>query len=135
MIDVLQLLHLFLEITCFSAATSNYCSSADGIGNAAKKLPPPSPCCARTNFTLVSPLSPGLFFAMAAVLPPAPLVGTLPPSPTTENLERLKSVLAGSGNRTRISVSDGRTFFGHFMCVDRDRNVVLGGTEELRGGR
>jgi hypothetical protein len=68
------------------------------------------------------------------VLPPAPRLEPYPPAMLTENLERLKTVLTGSGNRTRINVSDGRVFFGHFMCVDRDRNVVLGGTEEKRGG-
>lgn len=71
---------------------------------------------------------------MAAVLPPAPRLPSHEPSALSEDLVSLKTALTSSGNRTRVNVSDGRVFYGHFMCVDRERNIVLGGTEEERGG-
>ncbi|ORY81597.1 hypothetical protein BCR37DRAFT_348101 [Protomyces lactucae-debilis] len=35
----------------------------------------------------------------------------------------------------RMTVSDGRSFVGNFMCTDRDASVILSDTWEYRGGK
>ncbi|KAL0094456.1 hypothetical protein F4703DRAFT_1726842 [Phycomyces blakesleeanus] len=49
----------------------------------------------------------------------------------TENIQRLRTYL---NFKTRIQISDGRTFIGVFMCVDKDKNIILAHAEEFRGG-
>ncbi|TDL22332.1 hypothetical protein BD410DRAFT_257345 [Rickenella mellea] len=44
-------------------------------------------------------------------------------------LTRLKSLLT---KPLRITISDGRTFIGSFMCTDQQRNTILTNTEEFR---
>ncbi|OAD79409.1 hypothetical protein PHYBLDRAFT_139438 [Phycomyces blakesleeanus NRRL 1555(-)] len=48
----------------------------------------------------------------------------------TENIQRLRTYL---NFKTRIQISDGRTFIGVFMCVDKDKNIILAHAEEFRG--
>ncbi|KAI9015868.1 hypothetical protein CLU79DRAFT_765030 [Phycomyces nitens] len=49
----------------------------------------------------------------------------------TENIQRLRTYL---NFKTRIQTTDGRTFIGVFVCVDKDKNIILAHTEEFRGG-
>ncbi|KAJ3309064.1 hypothetical protein HDU76_003742, partial [Blyttiomyces sp. JEL0837] len=34
--------------------------------------------------------------------------------------------------KTRVMITDGRVFTGIFMCVDKDKNIILSGAEEFR---
>ncbi|OAD04976.1 hypothetical protein MUCCIDRAFT_134155, partial [Mucor lusitanicus CBS 277.49] len=49
----------------------------------------------------------------------------------TENIRRLNSYL---NFKSRIKITDGRTFIGTFVCVDKEKNIILAHTEEFRGG-
>ncbi|KAI8640873.1 hypothetical protein BD408DRAFT_313262, partial [Parasitella parasitica] len=35
---------------------------------------------------------------------------------------------------SRIRITDGRIFIGTFVCIDKEKNIILAHTEELRGG-
>ncbi|KAF1805107.1 hypothetical protein V8B55DRAFT_1494438 [Mucor lusitanicus] len=48
----------------------------------------------------------------------------------TENIRRLNSYL---NFKSRIKITDGRTFIGTFVCVDKEKNIILAHTEEFRG--
>lgn len=50
----------------------------------------------------------------------------------TENIRRLNSYL---NFKSRIKITDGRTFIGTFVCIDKEKNIILAHTEEFRGGR
>lgn len=49
----------------------------------------------------------------------------------TENIRRLNSYL---NFKSRIKITDGRTFIGTFVCIDKEKNIILAHTEEFRGG-
>lgn len=49
----------------------------------------------------------------------------------TENIRRLNSYL---NFKARIKITDGRTFIGTFVCIDKEKNIILAHTEEFRGG-
>ncbi|CAO3618638.1 unnamed protein product [Mucor fragilis] len=48
----------------------------------------------------------------------------------TENIRRLNSYL---NFKARIKITDGRTFIGTFVCIDKEKNIILAHTEEFRG--
>jgi small nuclear ribonucleoprotein (snRNP)-like protein len=50
----------------------------------------------------------------------------------TENIKRLRSYLYIN---LRIKITDGRVFIGTFMCIDKEKNIVLAQAEEFRGGK
>ncbi|CAO3638008.1 hypothetical protein BJ944DRAFT_237512 [Cunninghamella echinulata] len=35
--------------------------------------------------------------------------------------------------KTRIQISDGRIFIGTFVCIDKQKNIILAQAEEFRG--
>ncbi|KAI7908244.1 uncharacterized protein BX663DRAFT_464895 [Cokeromyces recurvatus] len=47
----------------------------------------------------------------------------------TENIRKLKSYL---NFKCRIKITDGRTFIGTFVCIDKQKNIILAHTEEFR---
>ena len=50
--------------------------------------------------------------------------------------DKARSFLQGLLNETlSMTVSDGRTFVGVFMCTDRDAAVLLADAWEYRGGK
>ncbi|KAI8885068.1 Sm-like ribonucleoprotein [Backusella circina FSU 941] len=49
----------------------------------------------------------------------------------TENIKRLTSYLFIN---LRIKITDGRVFIGTFVCVDKEKNIILAQAEEFRGG-
>ncbi|KAF9331117.1 hypothetical protein BG006_005997 [Podila minutissima] len=42
---------------------------------------------------------------------------------------KLRSLL---NRNTRIEITDGRLFVGHFMCIDHSKNIILAGAYESR---
>ncbi|KAI8982974.1 hypothetical protein BDB01DRAFT_791881 [Pilobolus umbonatus] len=48
----------------------------------------------------------------------------------TEKIKRLASYL---NFKCRISITDGRIFIGTLICIDKNKNIILGQTEEIRG--
>ncbi|KAI8364580.1 hypothetical protein BD560DRAFT_402795 [Blakeslea trispora] len=48
----------------------------------------------------------------------------------TENIRKLQSYL---NFKSRVRISDGRVFIGTFVCIDKDKNMILAQTEEFRG--
>ncbi|ORX88536.1 hypothetical protein K493DRAFT_236290 [Basidiobolus meristosporus CBS 931.73] len=48
----------------------------------------------------------------------------------TENIRTLRSYL---NLKARIKATDGRIFLGTFMCIDKDKNIILAQTDEYRG--
>jgi small nuclear ribonucleoprotein (snRNP)-like protein len=50
----------------------------------------------------------------------------------TENIRKLNSYL---NFKSRIKITDGRTFIGTFVCIDKEKNIILAHTEEFRGGK
>ncbi|KAJ3300666.1 hypothetical protein HK104_008600 [Borealophlyctis nickersoniae] len=54
--------------------------------------------------------------------------------PSSHAQDPIETLRARLSSRTRISCSDGRTFIGHFMCTDKEKNIVLAGTEEFKHG-
>lgn len=68
-------------------------------------------------------------------LPPSP-VPTL--SPHNVNLEpsrpRVDAVKALLNQVLRISTTEGRIFIGTFVCVDKQKNIILANTDEYRVG-
>ncbi|OBZ81335.1 N-alpha-acetyltransferase 38, NatC auxiliary subunit [Choanephora cucurbitarum] len=48
----------------------------------------------------------------------------------TENIRKLESYL---NFKSRVRISDGRVFIGTFVCIDKDKNIILAHTEEFRG--
>ena len=49
----------------------------------------------------------------------------------TPNIEQVRSYLH---RKCRVSISDGRQFIGHFVCVDKEKNMILSATEEYNQG-
>ncbi|KAJ3043803.1 hypothetical protein HDV00_004211 [Rhizophlyctis rosea] len=49
------------------------------------------------------------------------------PIPDHPDVAKLRTYLS---RKCRITASDGRVFVGHFMCIDKGRNIILSGTEE-----
>ncbi|KAI8053768.1 hypothetical protein BDF22DRAFT_681225 [Syncephalis plumigaleata] len=47
---------------------------------------------------------------------------------TRDNVELLRQQL---GKRCRTLISDGRVLVGHFICVDKHKNVIIHGAEEF----
>ncbi|KAF9521056.1 hypothetical protein BS47DRAFT_1286270, partial [Hydnum rufescens UP504] len=47
-------------------------------------------------------------------------------------LETLRSTLS---QYYRITIKDGRVFIGTFVCIDRERNMILTNTEEFMLGQ
>ncbi|KAI8058965.1 uncharacterized protein B0P05DRAFT_559193 [Gilbertella persicaria] len=48
----------------------------------------------------------------------------------TENIRKLNLYL---NFKSRVRIHDGRTFIGTFVCIDKDKNIILANTEEFRG--
>lgn len=49
----------------------------------------------------------------------------------TPNIQKLASYL---NFQARIKITDGRIFVGTFMCIDKQKNVILANTKEYREG-
>lgn len=49
----------------------------------------------------------------------------------TPNIQKLASYL---NFKARIKITDGRVFIGTFMCIDKQKNVILANTREYREG-
>ncbi|KAI9596175.1 hypothetical protein BDF19DRAFT_439863 [Syncephalis fuscata] len=49
---------------------------------------------------------------------------------TRESIKQLRQHL---NKRCRTTISDGRVFVGWFVCVDKDKNVVVQGADEFVG--
>lgn len=47
----------------------------------------------------------------------------------TPNIQKLASYL---NFKARIKITDGRVFIGTFMCIDKQKNVILANTREYR---
>ncbi|KAG1473274.1 hypothetical protein G6F56_001048 [Rhizopus delemar] len=47
----------------------------------------------------------------------------------TPNIQKLASYL---NFQARIKITDGRIFVGTFMCIDKQKNVILANTKEYR---
>ncbi|KAI9279998.1 hypothetical protein BY458DRAFT_501012 [Sporodiniella umbellata] len=47
----------------------------------------------------------------------------------TPNIQKLQSYL---NFQARIQITDGRLFVGTFMCIDKQKNVILANTKEYR---
>jgi small nuclear ribonucleoprotein (snRNP)-like protein len=50
----------------------------------------------------------------------------------TDNIRKLTSYL---NFKSRIKITDGRTFIGTFVCIDKAKNIILAHTEEFRGSK
>lgn len=50
----------------------------------------------------------------------------------TDNIKQLTSYL---NFKSRIKITDGRIFIGTFVCIDKEKNIILVHTEEYRGGK
>lgn len=50
----------------------------------------------------------------------------------TENIKTLRSYL---NFKARVTITDGRVFIGTFVCIDKQKNMILAHTEEFRGGK
>lgn len=50
----------------------------------------------------------------------------------TDNIKQLASYL---NFKSRIKITDGRIFIGTFVCIDKEKNIILVHTEEYRGGK
>ncbi|KAH8110289.1 hypothetical protein DFH11DRAFT_1621855 [Phellopilus nigrolimitatus] len=61
-------------------------------------------------------------------LPPVSSSSPLSPRHTVDAIKRLL------GQTMRICASDGRIFIGTFVCVDKQKNIVLSNTDEYRVG-
>ncbi|TPX33260.1 hypothetical protein SmJEL517_g03883 [Synchytrium microbalum] len=64
-----------------------------------------------------------------------PLEPTSPKEPVyndTPNIARVRSLL---NQKSKVVVTDGREFFGFFVCVDKDKNMILTATEEHHRGK
>lgn len=48
----------------------------------------------------------------------------------SDNIRQLSSYL---NFKSRIKITDGRTFIGTFVCIDKQKNIILAHTEEFRG--
>lgn len=48
----------------------------------------------------------------------------------THNIQQLTSYL---NFKSRIQITDGRIFIGTFVCIDKQKNIILTHTEEYRG--
>ncbi|TPX44785.1 hypothetical protein SeLEV6574_g04286, partial [Synchytrium endobioticum] len=46
---------------------------------------------------------------------------------STPNIEQVRSYLH---HKCRVTISDGREFVGYFVCVDKQKNMILSATEE-----
>lgn len=57
-----------------------------------------------------------------------------PPSTPASSVDppALANLKAALGSLFRISIPDGRVFEGRFVCIDRDRNIILQDAEEQR---
>ncbi|KAI8621343.1 hypothetical protein BC830DRAFT_249730 [Chytriomyces sp. MP71] len=53
------------------------------------------------------------------------------PDVASPEISELTSFL---GTKARVAASDGRVFTGVFMCIDKQKNVILSGAEELSVG-
>lgn len=47
----------------------------------------------------------------------------------TDNIRKLESYL---NFKSRIKITDGRLFIGTFVCIDKEKNIILAHTEEFR---
>lgn len=47
----------------------------------------------------------------------------------TDNIKKLESYL---NFKSRIKITDGRLFIGTFVCIDKEKNIILAHTEEFR---
>ncbi|TPX64398.1 hypothetical protein SpCBS45565_g05913 [Spizellomyces sp. 'palustris'] len=51
--------------------------------------------------------------------------------PDSARIQRLRDYL---NHKARITISDGRIFIGHFVCIDKGQNTILAGAEEFKNG-
>ncbi|KAI9490436.1 hypothetical protein BDB00DRAFT_555608 [Zychaea mexicana] len=55
---------------------------------------------------------------------------TTTPPVDTPNIKKLRSYL---NFRTRITITDGRVFVGTFVCIDKQKNIIIAHSKEFRG--
>ncbi|KAI8093948.1 hypothetical protein BDF21DRAFT_331112 [Thamnidium elegans] len=48
----------------------------------------------------------------------------------TDKIKQLTSYL---NFKSRVKITDGRTFIGTFVCIDKEKNIILAHTEEFLG--
>ncbi|KAI9361431.1 hypothetical protein BD770DRAFT_383397 [Pilaira anomala] len=48
----------------------------------------------------------------------------------SDKIKKLESYL---NFKSRVKITDGRTFIGTFVCIDKQKNIILAHTEEFRG--
>ncbi|ORX57227.1 hypothetical protein BCR36DRAFT_345228 [Piromyces finnis] len=49
------------------------------------------------------------------------------PKNDTENIKELSRYIY---NKLRVTIEDKREFIGYFMCIDKDKNIILSATNE-----
>ncbi|CEG70932.1 hypothetical protein G6F70_000682 [Rhizopus microsporus] len=52
---------------------------------------------------------------------------------TAVDTPRIQQLASYLNFQARITITDGRIFIGTFMCVDKQKNVILANTKEYRG--
>ncbi|OUM67434.1 hypothetical protein PIROE2DRAFT_5187 [Piromyces sp. E2] len=51
------------------------------------------------------------------------------PKNVTENITELSKYIY---NKLKITIEDKREFIGYFMCIDKDKNIILSAANEYR---
>lgn len=49
--------------------------------------------------------------------------------------DKIKKLASYLNFKSRVKITDGRTFIGTFVCIDKQKNIILAHTEEFRGGK
>ncbi|KAI8064219.1 hypothetical protein BC940DRAFT_306461 [Gongronella butleri] len=50
----------------------------------------------------------------------------------TADANRINTLRSYLNFKARVHISDGRTFIGTFVCVDKQKNIILAQAEEFR---
>ncbi|ORX46788.1 hypothetical protein DM01DRAFT_1293472 [Hesseltinella vesiculosa] len=53
----------------------------------------------------------------------------------TEDANRVNTLRSYLNFKSRIEITDGRIFHGTFVCVDKQKNIILAQAEEYRQGK
>jgi small nuclear ribonucleoprotein (snRNP)-like protein len=51
------------------------------------------------------------------------------------NTEKIQELTSYLNFKARIKITDGRTFIGTFVCIDKEKNIILAHTEEFRSSK
>ncbi len=55
--------------------------------------------------------------------------------PEKSDEEKKEFIRSCLNKQFAITITDGRTVVGDFLCTDKDANIILGGTQEYAPGR